>query len=483
MHSQIESRWLSLGGRTGPLGDRVDKEELDDGRFRWRFDNGWIEASPCEGIKPLCFLQQNMAFVPTYKGRNEELAIQSLLREITPGATREVSELPDVVGLSEVFTDKVRIRIAKAVHKWYRVAGWGPTEEDLDQSGGLMLLTRHPWTERHSTVYRQFAGNDSMANKGALHARLKVRGHPTKYDVFLTHMQDPDAEGKGKSQGALNDQMIHLDTFIRAYSSPTRPALLMGDLNTDAYSATVYNTMMARLGAIDLWPNNGPRRLTNDAHGAFEKASVPAPPDDSRRHKKGTRVDHVLAFPCTRFSTDFADPSICIYQFGEDPAEHYDISDHYGIEANLQGLCELQVHLDTPLTGFEVALVGFHCLEETDEAGMDEVYFGLACTTEKTTRKSVGSPLVNNVGTGKKHRFHPAPTVTIDKDPGDWVAIEVDGFEEDDWPNDDDSVGNVRMVLTRQELLDCYLQNREHMLPLLDYDGGQYGVTVRVRSR
>ena len=73
---------------------------------------------------------------------------------------------PDVVGLSEMWTDGDRSRVIDELRGVYPYSVDGPHEHLIDvgaveyelMGGGLLLLSRHPIVASAQTVYRQCSG-------------------------------------------------------------------------------------------------------------------------------------------------------------------------------------------------------------------------------------------------------------------------------------------------------------------------------------
>ncbi|MGA7880589.1 MAG: hypothetical protein WCD63_06935 [Terrimicrobiaceae bacterium] len=103
-----------------------------------------------------------------------------------------------VVGLSEVWESADCDQICSALEKIYPFWVRGPRDglPSLN-GGGLLLLSRHPITAHHETIYRHCSGDDCLTPKGVLHACIQAAGHPCGIDVFLSHAQAPKPTSVG----------------------------------------------------------------------------------------------------------------------------------------------------------------------------------------------------------------------------------------------------------------------------------------------
>jgi len=491
IHGDIRAKWASLGWEQSTLGyPTSDEVEAPDGGRISYFERGSIRFRLRDA--PLTFFQQNMAllvFPAQYKGTDRDGAIMALIDNLRRAQ-------PDVVGLSEVFDNDERDRIQSALSDIYINSYEGPDEEDLESDGGLLLLSKHPIIERHQTIYRQCAAGDCFANKGVLHARIQAYDDPRPYDVFLTHAQA--IYDGGDERDELHSQLNHLSSFIHAYRSPLNPTLLMGDLNTDAYNAQCrggenidyYADMLNRLNfPEDLWafaradspfaakPCFG---ITSD-DGAFRPGSGPKGVDDARRYTKGARIDYFLHWPGNDFWVTHRNTAPVIWQ----SREGWDISDHYGLRTEQVNLRELTVDLTIPITRVRIALSKFHCLEESNEVGDDTPYFDLRFNAATGVNGEQRTSKTDGIASGEIHTY--STPVTLDLgDPGEWLDITVQGWEEDDWPNDDDSLGHQIIRIERSELLKLLARSNElghsttYGLPLLTGDGAEYAMTVTI---
>jgi len=205
----------------------------------------------------------------------------------------------DIVGLNEVFEHRPRKMILESLEK-----GWNgkissvvsPDPEDKRFNGGLTIATHYPILASHVLTYSQGSSPkdygvqaDGFAAKGALHAQIALVGDGNdapSVDVFVTHLES-------KSDEVRRVQYAELAGFIREHSSPDRPTLILGDMNTrgnPSYqqdSASAYNLMLKDYGdalgenkLVDLWPH-----LKGDALGGT---------NEQESTEIGNRIDYVM---------------------------------------------------------------------------------------------------------------------------------------------------------------------------------------------
>lgn len=276
---------------------------------------------------PIRVFFQNMALLVApagYNGWDRQGAIQRLIDRLR-------IEKYDLVGLAEVFSDGERDRIVDALADIYppRNRSDGPDEDDLASDGGLLLLSRHPVLARHQTVFdsrkfgvgivwdppvlpggprvpRQMAmplcrGADCLANKGVLHARVRIAGLPADLSVFLTHLQNDNEGGSGASLPVTLEQASVVRRFVEEHTASSSVALIMGDFNLNAFDSDVYGEFLRRMGgATDLWSTCGAVQgpgITSDNLSDFKPLAASRPVASrqlSSRRRDGKRIDYMF---------------------------------------------------------------------------------------------------------------------------------------------------------------------------------------------
>ncbi len=475
------------------LGYPIDEEHDAPGGGRiQQFEFGSIEWERT-GTPQLRVFAQNMALLPEvtlgdlrigfYKGAEKDRAIQSLINHLRANQY-------DIVGLSEVW-DVVTLQkrpIIDALRDIYPYNLTGPDEADLEADGGLLFLSRYPIIDHHKTIFRQYAGEETVTNKGVLHARIQLPGLDNGYDFYLSHDQNPDAGGHEAARGIVNQQLLHIINFVGAYGSPERPALLMGDLNTNALVVSLYTDFRRRLNfPQDLWltSGDGSPGVTLSNVSAFEREHTALTVDDPVR-REGQRLDYFLSWPGLRYDPQFRQTHVMILQSSVlADGRGRDLSDHYGLLTEMAEMRMYTVEVRRPITRVQMEMVGFRCLEVTQgfsdatkRSNSDEPFFELRCRTASGAEQLTRSPTFSDVDNGEIRTFS-GRIITVG-DPGEYLDLFVGGVEVDDWPDSDDSLGTSSIRLSRQELLRIWGGSITRVMPLLTGDDSQYAVTVRI---
>jgi len=214
------------------------------------------------------------------------------------GRIAEEMSAYDIVALQETFHVRFRKQIIEGIQ-----AAWGgkghalvsPDKEGHITNGGCIIMTRLPVLETHAMVFTHFSSPkdygvraDGFAAKGVIHARIaRDTADPDAYvDVFATHLE-------ARQDELRPEQYKEMAAFIKEYSDPEHPMLLMGDMNTRGnpeYRAdpdSQYSQLMATLraarpggGITDVWP-----ALHGDAVGGTS---------EQESSDIGKRIDYVL---------------------------------------------------------------------------------------------------------------------------------------------------------------------------------------------
>ena len=147
----------------------------------------------------------------------------------------------DVIGLCEVWDQDYKKAISEGVGSVYPFSYLvEEAEKGRYYGSGLMLLSRYAIMDPSFTLYSNSDGNDSLANKGYVHAWMNVpqvestdgfdRYAPV--DVFLTHMQSNSDNSHVRARKGQIRQLKDSIQKIQAESIRTNhPTFLIGDLN------------------------------------------------------------------------------------------------------------------------------------------------------------------------------------------------------------------------------------------------------------
>jgi hypothetical protein len=440
---------------------------------------------------PLTVYAQNMGLLPwpLYKGIDRDGALGHLIAIL-----RE--RRPDVVGLSEMWSAGDRERIRWELSEVYPYTLDGPNDPlaetpagDVElMGGGLLLLSRHRIVTSTQTVYRHCSGDDCLAAKGALHARVQPRGHPCAVDLFLTHTQAAHPTLLGTTAGArsaIEAQIRHLAAFVRSCRDPVAPALLFGDFNVDGFAhRDLYEDLVSALGnPRDLAPmvlQEGAPRPTATSESddgdisSFHTGHPSRDADDLRRFgPSAERLDYLFSFPGWLYSQRISASRVVVEQWS--PGR--DMSDHYGIETSIDTTVQVLPPAGQ-LSRVRVRLLSFHCLRPTSGLGNDEVTFSLTVKPARGAGVSQSTEEIEDVKAGTIHGFDLAALEV--GDPDGELDIFVEGREVDSL-SADDLLGKASLTLGEDELLALAgLGPTRVGLPLLSGDGSQYVVEVEI---
>ncbi len=274
----------------------------------------------------------NVQFLPGQAGaQNERKDPEYRARRIA----EEISGF-DIVALQETFDEGHRAILVETLRE-----AWGnalnmvvsPKPEGFFANGGCLILTRLPILESDAGVYEHFSNPadfgfraDGFAAKGVIFARIarSEREPETYVDVFATHLE-------ARADHLRAEQYKEMAAFIRAKSDPTRPMILVGDLNTRGMvehredSNSQYNQLMRALenarpgGVIDLWPS-----LMGDTLGGTS---------EQESSDVGKRIDYILLSNPSEGGPALNPLSIQVNTYRDDRV--YALSDHNAVEATL----------------------------------------------------------------------------------------------------------------------------------------------------
>lgn len=204
----------------------------------------------------------------------------------------------DIVGLNELFADEPRELLLSEMKK-----AWGDSLQvhlspkvDKDRfPGGLAIISRLPFLETNVHTYTQYSkpeqfgiNADGFVTKGILHARIATtsgKSTDRAIDVFVTHMEARDPKVRPSQYTEFAD-------FVKQYSSPDRPAVLMGDFNTVGDPPQVADDQSAYNLMIGKFRNARSESQFLDLWTSFGKG--PGGTSDQLREEGGRRIDYIF---------------------------------------------------------------------------------------------------------------------------------------------------------------------------------------------
>lgn len=414
---------------------------------------------------PFSILSYNLALMvapASYKGRNRERAKSQFIQNL-------IEKSPDIVGICEIFDNDERQELRNRLSPIYMHSKEGPDEADIESDGGLLLLSKHPFVSSHSSIYREAAGPDSLANKGILHARINPPNGVIPSDVFFTHAQNIEEDD---GQEALYAQLSHLGYMVQAYSHIDRPAFIFGDLNIPGENSENYQTMLQRLGMpIDLWKTKHPNLAgyTNTTNNNFFEDPTDAPANNHR-------LDYILLKPGEKFFPVLKEIELLQWTFDD-----FGISDHFGLMAQFQNLLQARVDINGTISRIRIIISNFFCIETSGSIGDDEVYLQLKVWAQNDVANPVKSksPVYDNIGNYDSKDTSDMNPAIWEGDPGNYLQIEVAAWEHDDLPSDD-IIGTQSIQISRLDLLLHKDRNFHLSIPFLIQDG-EYAVRITIQ--
>ena len=151
----------------------------------------------------------------------------------------------DVVVLQEAF-DQRSIRIlTEGLRQDYPYIIRPQRRNPFHTNNGLLVLSRVPIEETASVFFDRCAGNDCMADKGAVLIQVSKGGHT--YQVIGTHAQAE--EGKQYANIRSHQYGQIRDSLIVKHAQAGITQIVVGDLNTDQSQHMDYSMMLHSLGA------------------------------------------------------------------------------------------------------------------------------------------------------------------------------------------------------------------------------------------
>lgn len=241
----------------------------------------------------------------------------------------------DIVALQEVFHPRFRDLIVDGLREqWGNVNTVVSPKPEGQFNGGCLLATRLPIVNTGAMIFENYSHPDDYgvradgyAAKGVIHARI-ARGDDNlddTIDVFVTHLE-------ARADHLRPLQYVEMAAFVREHYEPTRPALLMGDFNTNGVSAerdnpaSQYAALRRELsGAIgeaslvDVWT-----QLEGDAYGGTTH-------QDST--ERGKRIDLIFLANPPEPAVQLEPQRIWVNLYRDEKVVA--LSDHNAVEAEL----------------------------------------------------------------------------------------------------------------------------------------------------
>lgn len=156
----------------------------------------------------------------------------------------------DIVAIQEAWNSEAVSTVLEKTadsHPYY-AADQPPRGEKRILSGGLILLSKWPITEKRVLEFDDCYNDDCYVTKGALHAVVQISEN-YYLNVVNTHLESESAPGDLLAREAQIDQLAH---FVSEIDETTGPIIIAGDFNIDYLgSPEDYQAMVSTLGVED----------------------------------------------------------------------------------------------------------------------------------------------------------------------------------------------------------------------------------------
>jgi endonuclease/exonuclease/phosphatase family metal-dependent hydrolase len=202
---------------------------------------------------------------------------------------------------------------------------------------GLLLLSRYPIEESHTTTYKHSSRfltsgfkADGFAAKGALHARIRIGDDPhALIDCFLTHLES-------RSKRARARQIKQLAEFITSHSTPHHPIVVMGDFNVvaDAPDAVEQNKSKTPYQRLRSALAHNDRQLI-DVGSLFPQSRGGT--SDALAENGGERIDYVFVSDPQATDTSRLEPKEAqTLSLLDEKVPEGSLSDHLGVACRVE---------------------------------------------------------------------------------------------------------------------------------------------------
>lgn len=474
----ILETWWQSGFEHGYFGYPTSASESGIQLNSIPFEGGRISTAG-SGV-PFSILTYNTQLITiAYKGRGRSNQLNRLIEVIK-------ADSPDFICLNEVFHDGERDKIVAELRSTHPHRVDAPDESDITrggvlEDGGLLLLSKHPIIQSDELIFRVNEGVDHLANKGVICATVAVNGDPNNLlDIYVTHLQ-------AKSPNIAKTQAKIGASFIASRSLKKIPALFVGDFNLNFNSGNSYDYYKSLNYPFDAWYyanffNRGnDKGITRDNERKYESGSLPM--SDSRRGINGIRIDAILKYPAYSASFSVGDVQVKRYELNHNSG--IDLSDHYGLmyKGNLQ---KVRTHFNQNLKIREITfhLSKLHCLQKTSGTGDDQIRIQFRAGINNNRQKGSNPVELGDMGDGDKKSISNRSLTFRSSDQNGITKINCSvKVEEIDWGSGDDLIGDVTLLLSREELLlsakhnmsdSRYNARHPIAVPLMRSDGSRY---------
>jgi sphingomyelin phosphodiesterase len=224
----------------------------------------------------------------------------------------------DIIVFEEAFDHQAR-KILRYQLKGEYPFMYGPANDSkfsFKTNSGIWILSKIPLRQLEQIEFKNRFGIDAFARKGAVLFEGEWQGQP--FQLLGTHLQanSPDSVRRGQCHEIA-------DKLLKKYARPEIPQIVCGDFNIEFEDKANYATMLTVLDA-----ENG--KLTGDVQSSFDEIDNQLA---QKENGKKSLIDYILV----RNAKAIRNIDRKVFVLKERSKDIFsDLSDHYGIEANVQ---------------------------------------------------------------------------------------------------------------------------------------------------
>lgn len=154
----------------------------------------------------------------------------------------------DIIVFQEAFDRNVRYKLGKLMREKYPYQE-GPANAKpswFRMNSGVWILSKHPMKYLDELDFKESAGLDNLARKGALLVEINKNGK--LYQIAGTHLQSGESNKKDKIRIS---QINEIEKLIQKHEHDGIPQLICGDFNIPKNDNLHYNLMIEKLKVKD----------------------------------------------------------------------------------------------------------------------------------------------------------------------------------------------------------------------------------------
>lgn len=154
----------------------------------------------------------------------------------------------DVLVFQEAFDRKCVSIIVENLKDLYPHAVLPVRNNPINLTNGILILSKHPIDLVDRILYKDCAGYDCMADKGAVLVEFSKAGR--SYQVVGTHAQAEVGRRYQEIRAVQYDRIR--EELLEVHKTPGVPQIVVGDMNTECSDeAEAYSDMLCKLDVVD----------------------------------------------------------------------------------------------------------------------------------------------------------------------------------------------------------------------------------------